>query len=861
MDSIFQELARQIAERNCILFLGPDISESAGGYQGLPTSWQIADELAAQCNYRGQYRPLPRIAQIYQHRFDKYELISYLRKRLDDSVYQPLPIHEIIARIPFPAIVYVGWDRLLERALDAQGITYNVVCSASDLGYTADRRLILYKPYGTLAQPDSLVITQDHQFEVFNEDLLLGELQHLMARYELLMVGYAIDYDAVFIQSYYKVRQQQAQHRHRAFIVQSLQHPEGALYWETLGITPIITDPTHFLYTLAQEVAALRHDTIVLPDLEVISQAAPVTQTDLTAHTRIMNRVLETLGVGELVEQSDVPLLSAEQVRDLEAMRAAYERLAIGLEDSVEAATMWLRQGNIEYVRQNYEKAESYYQRALAIQPELAEAYHNLHYVYLAQSATEWEPLKRQKLDAALQAYQRAIDLKPFLALFPARYTIQAVLGQGGMGVVYRAYDTQTQQPVAIKLVKRAYMYNERIAMRFRREAMLLQKVQDGRIVRYLESQQYQGQQFIVMEYLGDQTIAHLLKERGPFSLDAAHEIVKQVGGALQVAHQKGIIHRDIKPENIFLVDGQAKVIDFGLAAELAAGQPSIVGMATGTVRYMSPEQQIGGAIDTRTDIYALATVFYEMLTGQHPGEGMYHPLSACIVGVTPLLDIVIEKAREPDPAARYADMGMFCTELTQVVAVQPASSLSPSWLRGLAYFQKGITLVVREYWLLLPLLSLGIGHFFPYVLPFGKGRVMSRFTGLLLWDVFFLNMLTNFYTLSLARNTGYATLAAYGPTIGTFLALSTALIAWITFNLQGFGFERDLIWIKYVVALIIHSLTGVVVGGFSFLSIVSGLRIALRLRLGSRIGIVLSYGFALLILIILACILYALTY
>ena len=107
-------LVEQIVRRRCVLFLGPDASESAGGYRGLPTSWQLADELAGRCGYRGGYRPLPQVAQICQHARGRHDLIDFLRQRLDAPAYRPLPVHELIARIPFSAIVDAGWDRLLQ---------------------------------------------------------------------------------------------------------------------------------------------------------------------------------------------------------------------------------------------------------------------------------------------------------------------------------------------------------------------------------------------------------------------------------------------------------------------------------------------------------------------------------------------------------------------------------------------------------------------------------------------------------------------------------------------------------------------------------------------------------------------------
>jgi hypothetical protein len=107
-------IAGYIAERRCALFVGPDLGESAGGFRGLPTSWQLADELAAECAYRGRFLPLPQIAQVYAHKNGLGSLRAFLERRLGAPEYRPLPIHEVIARIPFSIIVSGGWDILLE---------------------------------------------------------------------------------------------------------------------------------------------------------------------------------------------------------------------------------------------------------------------------------------------------------------------------------------------------------------------------------------------------------------------------------------------------------------------------------------------------------------------------------------------------------------------------------------------------------------------------------------------------------------------------------------------------------------------------------------------------------------------------
>jgi serine/threonine-protein kinase len=851
-------LVEQIVQQRCVLFLGPDAAESAGGYRGLPTSWQLAEELAARCGYRGGYRPLPQIAQIYQHKVDRHSLITFLRERLDDS-YQPLPIHELIARIPFRVVVHGGWDRLLERALDQHKIPYETIYTALDIPYArSDAALVLYKPYGSLDRPETLVITEDDQFAAFDQLRgLKARLADLIASHALLMVGYAPDYDSVFVRIYHEMRRELGEHRLPAFVVESLSRPADAPQWEARGIKPVVAEPISFLYGLAGVVARAEGRPADLPDLASISQAARVTAEDLASQTSTLSQVLEKLGVGDLVEQSDLPLLSADQVRDLEAMQSAYERLSQSVAPTADAALVWLRQGNIEYTRQNYERARHNYERALGLRPDLAEAYHNLHYVHLAEDHP----------DAALEAYQRAVALKPELALLPSRYRIDRVLGRGGIGVVYRAIDQQTGGTVAVKLLDRAFMRSEQAIRRFRREAEILQRLEHPNIIRYIDFEQHQGRSFLVMEYLGEQTVARVLAETGRLPLDRAAEILDQACRAVTFVHGHQIIHRDIKPANIFLipsqsappastpahevestpkidlegalVDGQVKLIDFGLAMDLTAGQPSAVGLATGTIAYMAPEQIAGRDVDARTDIYALATVAYEMITGRHPGQGTYRLPSELVSGLNAALDIVLQKAREREPDQRYPTVDTFRQEFEQVVPLQAASRRAPLWHRVLARVGQVVERTVGSYWPLVLLAVAAAGLAFPGPL---------YLLGALLWDALLLVMLGGWFMAWLARRSGYPSLAPGGPLLGALLGVISGLTTYVLMTGSGLFAEAD--YLLYLVTLLVYGVLAGMIGGFCFLAMALGARLGLRVGLGPRARVALGYAFMLLVLL-----------
>jgi len=143
-------------------------------------------------------------------------------------------------------------------------------------------------------------------------------------------------------------------------------------------------------------------------------------------------------------------------------------------------------------------------------------------------------------------------------------------------------------------------------------------------------------------------------------------------------------------------------------------------------------------------------------------------------------------------------------------------------------------------------------GFLLPYLLPYGTARVASRFLGLATWDVFFLNLLARWYTLSLARRGGYATLAAYGPLLGTVMGLATAAIVWSTLSLADVDYGGEIEWVEFAVAHILHGFMGLVVGALGYLSLASLARLAQRLRLGPRTGLLLAAAAIALLLTLL---------
>jgi serine/threonine protein kinase len=202
-------------------------------------------------------------------------------------------------------------------------------------------------------------------------------------------------------------------------------------------------------------------------------------------------------------------------------------------------------------------------------------------------------------------------------------YKILEVIGRGGMGVVYKAIDLNLQKTVALKMIDPSYARNESFLKRFRTEAIALAKLENKNIVGVYALRETDNGLFMVMEYVLAKTVSDWLKEKGPFSINEAVKIIRQLLNAISHAHKVGVIHRDIKPNNILLCeDGTVKVMDFGLAKLIQEhGEQSTVNQTAGTLYYMSPEQIKGNKVDNRTDIYSIGMTIYEMLTGRTPFE------------------------------------------------------------------------------------------------------------------------------------------------------------------------------------------------------------------------------------------------
>ena len=284
-----------------------------------------------------------------------------------------------------------------------------------------------------------------------------------------------------------------------------------------------------------------------------------------------------------------------------------------------------------------------------------------------------------------------------------SHYSILEKLGEGGMGVVYKAQDTKLNRFAALKFLPAHLSASEQDKARFLQEAQAAASLNHPNICTIHGIEEHEGRLFIVMEFVDGQT----LREKAPtVSSKQALEIGIQLADGLAAAHEKGIIHRDIKPENIMIRrDGIVQIMDFGLAKLRGASRLTKEGSTVGTIGYMSPEQVQGQEADHRTDIFSLGVILYELLAGQSPFRGVHEtaimyeivnvepqPVSSLKPEVHPELDAIALECLAKDPDERYQSVKEVAKDLRRFKRESSKARVSRiSTARNLPYALSGV--------------------------------------------------------------------------------------------------------------------------------------------------------------------------
>lgn len=270
------------------------------------------------------------------------------------------------------------------------------------------------------------------------------------------------------------------------------------------------------------------------------------------------------------------------------------------------------------------------------------------------------------------------------------RFEIQEMLGLGGMGAVYKAYDRDIDRVIALKCIRPELAKDPEIAQRFTQELLLARQIAHKNVIRIFDVRDSGGLKFITMEYVEGRDLSSLVEEKGKLPIADSVSIVTQICSGLACAHAEGVIHRDLKPSNIMVErNGRVVVMDFGLARADHIGQMTQTGAVMGTYQYMSPEQARGAKADARSDIFTVGIILYELLTGKTPyaadsamasllkrTQEAAVPPSQIDAAVPRPLSAIVSRCLERDVAKRYQTVDDLLNDLK---AFQDGSTISPA--------------------------------------------------------------------------------------------------------------------------------------------------------------------------------------
>jgi predicted Ser/Thr protein kinase len=260
------------------------------------------------------------------------------------------------------------------------------------------------------------------------------------------------------------------------------------------------------------------------------------------------------------------------------------------------------------------------------------------------------------------------------------KYELHQLLGEGAMGIVWKAYDTVLRRYVALKLLSASFRKTKDMQERFLREARAAGAIQHANIVTVYDLGESEGQLFIAMELVEGRDLSDMIALRDPLALERKLDITIEVLSGLQFAHQRGVIHRDVKPSNVRVMpDGRVKIMDFGIA-RLQKADTTGSGAIVGTPTYMAPEQITNGAITPATDVFSVGCMLYELLCYQRPFEAesvhgvLYQvltteprPLRTVAPSIPAALERVVAKAMNKVPHERYESAGQMMSTLQQI--------------------------------------------------------------------------------------------------------------------------------------------------------------------------------------------------
>lgn len=676
-------LVNALKAGECVLVAGPLAALAPSDYLGPPCPARLALELAGRMSRPPDNYELSWVAHLYAKRESQVGLRSFVRERLANTRYRPTLLYHLMVQLPFKYTINTAQDSLLRAAYRSRNLRENFVLPNNSVSYVKENSVI--QIFGSVEDEVTLRLTEDERRRVFDESAGLSELLRTLSRqFNLLFLGFTVN-DPDLMDLYYRLRPQNQDLLPRAFLVGPGCSPDYDRYWQEHNATLYDADPQDFIVKLAEAAGF---------NLDLTCEDPPVLNPqERDEHARIkkvfgqLSRMSVYAESGAELRRFPLHLVIQMQVElgNLEPVSEAGKSGALGE----------YQQGNIEWSLGNLELAKKHFDAAIQRDTDLMDARLSLYYLLVEIG----------NYDEALIVYQQILQQDPGEALLPERYEIRQILGQMNLGVSYCVFDQEQDKLLTITILRRALAVQEELLAQFDQQ---IRSLESDRIARYYGFNRFGGNAYVLCEYVEGLPLRHELSQGQPLPYKKAMQIAGHVATALEDGHSHGVPHLCLDPDNIVLGHEGLKLVNYGLSQLKWQGCSAENLLDGERSDYLSPEQLKGQLGDERSDIYALGTILYEMLTGHTPGVGKPEAASETIVEATEAVDVLIDHARERYPEQRFAHVKEISTEINRVI-------LAAMRGRPAQYLRAGLAWVSRLYerigmgkalWVTLPVLA-----------------------------------------------------------------------------------------------------------------------------------------------------------
>jgi len=733
---------------NCVLVAGPLASLAPIDYLGPPCPARLALELAERMSRPPDNYEPSWVAQLYAKREKQVGLTSFVRERLANVRYRPNLLHHLVVQLPFKYIIYTAQDVLLRAAYRSRNLPKNFVLPASSVSYVKEGSVI--QIFGSVEDEVTLKLTEDERRRVFDESASLSELLRTLSRqYNLLFLGFAVN-DPDLMDLYYQLRPQTQDQLPRAFLVGPGYSADYDKYWLEHNAVLYDADAQDFVLRLAEAADF---------SLDLTCEHPPVLNPQERDERDRIKKVFGQLSRMSVYAESGAelrrfPLHLVIQMQvelgNLEPVSEAGKGGALGEH----------QQGNLEWSLGNLEQAKRRFESAIQQDPDLIDARLSLYYLLIEMG----------NYDEALIVYQQIIQQDPREALLPERCEIRKILGQTDLGVSYCVYDQEQEKLLTITILRRALTVQEELLAQFNQQICA---VESSRIARCYGFDRYGGNVYILSEYVEGPLLSHELSNGQSLNYKIAMQIAGQVATALEDGHIHGVPHLNLNPANIVLCLDGPKLVNYGYSRLARLGHLKERGSDGVHSDYLSPEQLRGNEGDASSDIYALGTILYEMLTGHAPGVGKPEAASEIVLEATEAVDVLIDHARERYPVNRFVSAKEVSTEINRI-------TLASMGRRPNQYLRAGLARVSHLYerigtgkalWVTLSVL---IGLLVISMLPSlpEKVSLIIRILFPLLTYSLLVSIPMDWAVRAVARRRGLGSLIAGGRGMGAILGL-----------------------------------------------------------------------------------------